>query len=417
MLDSPSEAIYIRDEETGLYWTTTPAPIREDSAYRARHGAGYTVFEHNSHGIEQELTVFVPVDNAGGLPVKLQRLQVRNDTSRARVLSITYFVEWTLGENRESTQMHVVSTWDEELKALIARNRYHPDYGNRIAFATISPAPLSFGGDRTSFIGRNRSLRSPAAMERTGLSSRTEAGIDPCAALQTIIEIAPGEKAEITCMIGQASSFDEAQQLVTTFRSALAVETALETTKAWWDEILGVVEVHTPELAADFLVNRWLLYQTVSCRIWGRSASYQSGGAFGFRDQLQDVMAVLHGRPALAREHILLAASRQFTEGDVQHWWHPPGGAGIRSRISDDLLWLPHVVAQYVRVTGDTSILGVEVPFLEAPLLESTAARGIRLAGDIDSVRHVVRPLSARGREGPDLRIPRPAAHGDRRLE
>ena len=373
VLDSPSEAIYIRDEETGHYWTPTRSPILEDSAYRARHGAGYTVFEHSSHGIEQELTVFVPVDNAGGLPVKLQRLQLRNDTSRARILSITYYVEWTLGENRESTQMHVVSSWDEELKALTARNRYHPDYGDRIAFATISPAPLSFGGDRTSFIGRNRSLRSPAAMERAGLSSRTEAGIDPCAALQTIIEIAPGEKAEITCISGEASSFDEAQQLILTFRSPRAVETTLESTKAWWDEILGVVEVHTPELAADFLVNRWLLYQTVSCRLWGRSASYQSGGAFGFRDQLQDVMAVLHGRPGLAREHILMAASRQFTEGDVQHWWHPPSGAGIRSRISDDLLWLPHVVAQYVRVTGDISILNVEVPFLEAPLLESTA--------------------------------------------
>ena len=372
VLDSPSEAVYIRDEETGHYWTPTQSPIREDSAYRARHGAGYTVFEHNSHGIEQELTVFVPVDDSGGLPIKLQRLQVRNDTSRTRTLSFTYYVEWTLGENRESTQMHVISSWDEDLRALMARNRYHSDYGQRVAFATISPAPRSFGGDRTSFIGRNRSLRSPAAMERVGLSSRTEAGVDPCAALQTILEIAPGEKAEITFMAGQAGSVEEAQGLILTFRNAHAVDSALERTKAWWDELLGTVEVHTPELAADFLVNRWLMYQTVSCRIWGRSATYQSGGAFGFRDQLQDVMAVLHGNPEMAREHILLAASRQFTEGDVQHWWHPPSGAGIRSRISDDLLWLPYVVAQYVRVTGDASILHVEIPFLDAPLLTSS---------------------------------------------
>jgi cyclic beta-1,2-glucan synthetase len=369
--DPTSEALYIRDEETGVYWTTTPSPIREESAYRARHGAGYTVFEHNSHGIDQELTVFVPVDESGGEPIKLQRLRVRNDSSRARTLSVTYYVEWTLGENRESSQMHVITSWDEEVQALVARNRYHPEYGNRVAFAAVSPAPRSFVGDRTSFVGRNRSLRSPVAMERTELSSRTGAGIDPCAALQTILEIAPGEKAEITCMVGQAESVEEMHKLVLTYRNGMAVDASFDGTKAWWNDQLGAVEVYTPELAADFLINRWLLYQSLSCRIWGRSATYQSGGAFGFRDQLQDAMALLYARPQTAREHILLAASRQFKEGDVQHWWHPPSGAGIRSRISDDLLWLPHVVAHYVRITGDRDILDAEVPFLNAPPLEA----------------------------------------------
>ncbi|MGA2641219.1 MAG: glucoamylase family protein, partial [Spirochaetia bacterium] len=371
VMDPPSEAVYIRDEETGIYWTTTPSPIREESAYRARHGAGYTVFEHNSHGIEQELTVFVPVDGNGGEPVKLQRLRLKNDTSRTRRLSVTYYVEWTLGENRESSQMHVITSWDDELRALLARNRYHPEYGDRVAFAAISPAPLSFGGDRTSFIGRNRSLGYPAAMEQTGLSSRTGAGLDPCAALQTIVEMAPGEKAEITCMVGQAESAEEVHRLVLSYRNAITVETAFGLAKTWWDDLLGTLEVHTPELAADFLINRWLLYQSLSCRIWGRSASYQSGGAFGFRDQLQDISAILYAQPQRAREHILRAASRQFREGDVQHWWHPPSGAGVRSRISDDLLWLPHVVAHYVRITGDKDILKAEVPFLNAPPLEA----------------------------------------------
>jgi cyclic beta-1,2-glucan synthetase len=313
----------------------------------------------------------VPVDENGGEPIKLQRLRLRNDSSRARTLSVTYYAEWTLGENRETSQMHVITSWDEEVQALAARNRYHPEYGNRVAFAAISPAPQSFGGDRTSFVGRNRSLRHPVAMEHTELSSRTGAGIDPCAALQTIIEVAPGEKAEITCMLGQAESIEEVHKLVLTYRNGMTVEAAFEGTKAWWDDLLGTVEVRTPELAADFLINRWLLYQSLSCRIWGRSASYQSGGAFGFRDQLQDVMALLYARPETAREHILLAASRQFKEGDVQHWWHPPSGAGIRSRISDDLLWLPHVVAHYVRITGDKDILDAEVPFLNAPPLEA----------------------------------------------
>jgi cyclic beta-1,2-glucan synthetase len=370
--DPPSEALYIRDEETGVYWTPTAAPVREETPYRARHGAGYTVFEHNSNGIEQELVVFVPVDEKGGEPVKLQRLRLRNDSPGNRTLSVTYYVEWTLGENRESSQMHVVTQWDDEVQALLARNRYHPEYGNRIAFAAISPPAESYNGDRTSFLGRNRSMRNPAAMERVRLSRRTGAGFDPCAALQITIELAPGERSEITCMLGQTESVDEVHALVQTYRESSALEAALERTKAWWDDLLGTIEVRTPELAADFLVNRWLLYQGLSCRIWGRSAFYQSSGAFGFRDQLQDVMAFVYARPELAREHILLAASRQFKEGDVQHWWHPPNGAGIRSRISDDLLWLPFVVAHYIRITGDADILDAKVPFLNAPLLEDS---------------------------------------------
>ncbi len=370
ILDPAAEAIYIRDEDTGEYWTPTAAPIREATAYRARHGAGYTVFEHNSHAIEQELTVLVPVDSSGGKPVRLQRLRLKNDSARRRRLSLTYYVEWTLGESRESSEMHVVTDWDDETQALLARNRYHPEYGMRVAFAALSRAPESYTGDRTSFVGRNQSLASPAAMERAELSRRTGAGMDPCAALRVTVELGPGEATEIVALLGQAETIDEVQWLTQTYREGLAFEVALDQTKAWWDELLGTIEVHTPERAADFLINRWLLYQSLSCRMWGRSAFYQSGGAYGFRDQLQDVLALLYAKPALAREHILLAASRQFREGDVQHWWHPPTGAGIRSRISDDPLWLPYVVAHYVRVTGDVDILEAQVPFLHAPTLQ-----------------------------------------------
>ena len=370
VMDTPSEAIYIRDEETGAFWTPTPLPIREEPAYRARHGAGYTVFEHNSHGIEQELTVFVPVDENGGEPIKLQRLLLRNDSSRHRKLSVTYYVEWTLGEHRESSRMHVTTSWDEEARALLARNRYHPDYGDRVSFAAMSPPAESYGGDRTSFLGRNRPMGEPAAMGQTGLSQRTGAGFDPCAALQIAVDLAPGERSEVTCMLGQAGSVEEALALVRTYRESAEFDNALSRAKAWWDDLLGTIEVHTPELAADLLINRWLLYQSLSCRIWARSAFYQPSGAFGFRDQLQDIMAFPLAHPGLAREHILRAASRQFEEGDVQHWWHPPGGSGIRSRISDDLLWLPYVVAHYVRTTGDVDILHEEVPFLSAPALE-----------------------------------------------
>jgi cyclic beta-1,2-glucan synthetase len=370
VLDPTAEAIYLRDEDTGEVWSPTAAPIREATAYRARHGAGYTVFEHNSHAIDQELTVFVPVDSGGGPPVRLQRLRLANDSGRRRRLSLTYYVEWTLGETRESSAMHVVTDWDDEAQALLARNRYHPEYGNRIAFAALSRNPESFTGDRTSFVGRNRSLASPAAMERGELSGRTGAGLDPCAALRVAFDLAPGERTEIACLLGQGETIDEVHALVESYREGHALDRSLDQTRQWWDEVLGAIQVQTPERAADFLINRWLLYQDLSCRIWARGAVYQSGGAFGFRDQLQDVLALLYARPALAREHLLVAAARQFEEGDVQHWWHPPTGVGIRSRVSDDALWLPYVVAQYVRVTGDVGILDVQVPFLEGPALQ-----------------------------------------------
>jgi cyclic beta-1,2-glucan glucanotransferase len=367
--DPASEALYIRDEETGLCWTPTASPIREQAAYRARHGAGYSVFEHNSNGISQELTVFVPMDQDGGQPVKVQRLRLKNDCDRSRTLSLTWYVEWVLGEHRETSQMHVVTDWDDEVQALMARNRFHPEYGDRVAFAALNRTVESWSGDRTSFLGRNGSLESAAAMKQISLSGRTGAGLDPCGALRITLGLAPGEQAEAACFLGQAGSREAARALILAFRKNGEVAAALEKTRAWWDELLGAVEAHTPELAADLLINRWLLYQSLSCRIWGRSAFYQSGGAFGFRDQLQDVMALLYVFPSLARDHIMLAASRQFTEGDVQHWWHPPSGAGIRSRISDDMLWLPFAVAHYLRVSGDSEILNTPVPFLDGPAL------------------------------------------------
>ncbi|MDP3695737.1 MAG: protein ndvB, partial [Desulfocapsaceae bacterium] len=369
VLDPASEALYIRDEESGAFWSPTASPIREETAYRARHGAGYTVFEHNSNGIEQELTVFVPVDDSGGTPIKLQRLRLTNGSSRRRRLSVTYYVELTLGENRETSQMHVQTHWDDEAQAMLARNRYHPDYPERVTFVAITPEAQAFSGDRTAFIGRNRSLASPVAMEMTRLSPRTGAGLDPCAVLRVTLELAPHEQRDIICMLGQAESAAQAREWVGSFRQDLAFENAFDYSRAWWDDLLGTIEVQTPELAVDLMINRWLQYQSLSCRIWGRSGFYQSGGAFGFRDQLQDVTAILYARPQLARDHILLAAGRQFKEGDVQHWWHPPSGAGIRSRITDDLLWLPYVVAHYVRITGDMAILHVEVPFLNGPIL------------------------------------------------
>ena len=370
VLDPHSEVIYIRDEQSGKVWNPTAGPIREKNAYRVSHGAGYSRFEHNSHTIEQLLTTFVPVDDQGGEPVKISKLTLRNDSRRTRNLSITYYVEWTLGEQKEDTQQHVVTQWDPKLGTIFARNGYHSDYGDRVAFASISPSAGSFTCDRSLFLGRNQTNENPDAMKRTELAGRVGAELDPCAALQTKLELKPGESTEIICVLGQAENEAEAGKLARKYREMLAVNQALEETQQFWDRILDTVQVETPELAVNYMLNRWLLYQSLSCRIWGRSAFYQSGGAIGFRDQLQDVAAFLLACPALAREHILLTASRQYKEGDVQHWWHPPGGAGIRSRISDDLLWLPFITAQYVEVTGDEGILQEQIPYLLAPELE-----------------------------------------------
>jgi len=403
--DPPGTAIYIRDDEIGVVWSPTPKPIREKDAYRARHGQGYTTFEHNSHAIEQWLLTFVPVDDTGGQPVRLQRLRLRNNSSRRRKLTVTAYATLVLGPDPEETGMHIVTKWDLQSQSLFARNSYNPEFCDCITFATSTPTPTSFTADRAGFIGRNRSLRDPAAMEQERLTGDVGAGLDPCAAVQIAIEIEPGDIAEMTFLFGQADGEEKARGLVTRFRDPANVEAAFQETRHWWDRLLSTIEVETPELSTNFLLNRWLLYQTLSCRVWGRTALYQSSGAYGFRDQLQDVMALVHASPHLAREHILRAAARQFVEGDVQHWWHPESGVGVRTRISDDLLWLPFVTAHYVRTTGDATILDQMIPFLEGKPLEEQQTESLSIpvasATEASLLEHCRRAIRRAATSGP----------------
>jgi cyclic beta-1,2-glucan synthetase len=364
--DPPGEVIYIRDEDSGTFWTPTPLPIREATPYLVRHGQGYTVFEHDSHGISQELLLFAPLK----APVKLSLLRLRNRTNRPRRLSVTSYQELVLGVNRESSAMHVVTDVEEGQSAIFARNSYNNEFADRVTFAGTSERNFTISCDRTEFIGRNGNLASPAALHRTGLTGRDGAGWDPCAAIQTTIDLAPGEAREVIFLLGQAESIEAARAINARFCKASEVNEAFERVLGFWDQTLGTIEIKTPDASMDTLVNRWLLYQTLACRVWGRSAFYQSSGAFGFRDQLQDVMALLYSQPQVAREQILRAAAHQFKEGDVLHWWHEPTGRGVRTRCSDDLLWLPYVVSAYVNVTGDDSLLKESVPFLEGELLK-----------------------------------------------
>ena len=373
--DPAGEIIYLRDEDTGKFWSLTPLPIREPEPYVIRHGQGYTRFEHHSHGIDQALEVFVALETG----VKLARVILKNTGAAPRRISVTSYVEWVLGFQRGTTAAYIIPELDPQTGAILARNPYNNEFASRVAFADISEVDRSSTCDRREFIGRNGSPKAPAAMARVGLSGTHGAGVDPCAAFQTKLDLAPGEATTVVIVLGQAESVETARHTIMKYRDKDLVEKAYRDSRSYWEKTLSRVEIKTPDKAMDLLVNKWLLYQTLSCRIWARSAFYQSGGAFGYRDQLQDVMAMVHSHPEITRAQILTAAARQFKEGDVQHWWHPPTGRGVRTHFSDDLIWLPFVVTYYVKATGDFSVLDEVVPFIEAPLL---------LPGQDDSYTH-----------------------------
>jgi cyclic beta-1,2-glucan synthetase len=365
--DPPGEAIYLRDEDTGEVWGPTALPIREKTAiYSARHGQGYSQFNHSSHGVSLELMQFVPVDDS----IKISRLTITNRSERARHLSITAYVEWVLGQNRSTSAPFVLTEIDPTTGAVFARNPWNDQFGERVAFMDLNGRQTAWTCDRTEFLGRDGAMDRPLGMTPgTLLSNRVGAGLDPCGTLRTHVRLNATGTTEIVWFLGQAATGTEAQSLVMKYRNA-DLDAVFAAVTHQWDDTLGVVQVRTPDRAMDILLNRWLPYQTLACRVWARTAFYQASGAYGFRDQLQDVMALCVSRPDLAREHVLRAAGRQFAEGDVQHWWLPESGRGVRTRVSDDPGWLAFVVAHYVQVTGDVAVLDEPVPFLDGPVLK-----------------------------------------------
>ena len=365
--DGAGEAIYVRDEDTGEVWGPTALPIREKTAsYAARHGQGYSRFNHTSHGISLELLQYVPVDDS----IKISRLKIANRSGRARHLSITAYVEWVLGQSRSATAPFVVTAINPETGAIFARNPWSDQFGERVAFADLNGRQTAWTCDRTEFLGRDGAMDRPLALTFGALlSNRVGAGLDPCGALQTQVKLGVAGTTEIVFFLGQSPTKSEAQSLLVKYREA-DLDAVFAGVTRQWHETLGVVQVKTPDRALDILLNGWLLYQTLACRVWARTAFYQASGAYGFRDQLQDVMALCVSRPEIARAHILTAAARQFVEGDVQHWWLPESGRGVRTRVSDDRGWLAYVVAHYIQATGDIAVLDERVPFLEGPVLK-----------------------------------------------
>lgn len=358
--DTGGECFYIRDDESGRIWSPTPYPARGGGSYTIRHGFGYSTFETSHDGIASKLTLFVPHD----APVKLAILKLRNDSVRRRRISVTNYIEWVLGDSRQKYAMHVVTEIENRSGAIIARNAFNADFNKRLSFTALGDSGRSFTCDRNEFIGRNGSLEDPAGLTRTRLSGRVGAGMDPCTALQASFELPEEREREIVFVIGSARSVSEVQSIAQRFQTARAANESLRSLHFFWEMMLNNVHVTTPDPAVNLLVNGWLTYQVIASRYWARSGFYQSGGAYGFRDQLQDTLALIHSAPELTREHILRCAARQFPEGDVQHWWHPPIGRGVRTQFSDDYLWLPYAVAHYVKATNDTGILEEKIPFI-----------------------------------------------------
>ena len=366
--DRPGEAFYLRDDDTGELWCPTALPIRDDAAtYVARHGRGYSRFEHAAHGIAVELLQYVPL----GDPMKISRLTLRNTSRGVRHLSLTAYVEWVLGPSRSASSAFVTTGIDPDTGAMFARNPWNAAFGSRVAFADLAGRQTDWTGDRREFIGRNGTLESPLALAGAApLSKTVGAGLDPCGALRTIVALPPNVPVEIVFFLGEATDAADARAAIARYRTA-DLDAVLSDVARHWDEVLGAVQVKTPDRAMDVMLNGWLLYQTLACRIWARSGFYQASGAYGFRDQLQDGMALAATRPAMTREHLLRAAARQFVEGDVQHWWLPHSGQGVRTRISDDRAWLPYTVAHYVRATADAAVLDAVIPFLEGQRLQA----------------------------------------------
>ncbi|HSB96695.1 MAG TPA: cyclic beta 1-2 glucan synthetase, partial [Spongiibacteraceae bacterium] len=346
--------------ESGQVWSPTPLPARGANNYVCRHGFGYSVFEYSENGITSELTIFVAADAA----IKFSVLKIRNDSERPRKLSATGYVEWVLGDLRQKTAQHIITEIDPNTGALCARNPYSTEFPDSVAFFDVDDVLHTFSGDRREFIGRNGTQQNPAALRRLHLSGKVGAALDPCAALQVPFELAAFEEREIIFRLGIGSDANSVSALIQKFRGATIAHAELTAVETYWQHTLGAVQIDTPDVALNMLANGWLMYQVIACRLWARSGYYQSGGAFGFRDQLQDAMALIHTEPWRLREHLLLCASRQFIEGDVQHWWHPPSGRGVRTNCSDDYLWLPLATCRYVLSTGDTGVLNETVQFL-----------------------------------------------------
>lgn len=363
--DRASEAIYILDEISGEVITPMSLGRSDRGGYKVRHGFGYSKFFHEEEFIEQELTVFTPLEES----LKLWNLKLTNNSDKVKYLSLTYYVEWVLGTLKEQTNPYILTSYDNEHDCLFAKNIYTMNFQNNYSYLFSSETIIGYTGDRQEFLGQTGNIREPRGAE-VKLSCNTGVCYDPCGAIQVSVAIKPKETKTVLFGLGQNSNLNDIYNLRNKYKDVAAAQIELDRVKDYWNELVGKVQVKTNDRAVDILVNGWLIYQTISCRINARSGFYQCGGAYGYRDQLQDTLSLIFADSSILRKQILIACSRQFEEGDVQHWWHPPMGIGVRTRITDDLLWLPYCTAFYIKNTADTSILNETVHYIKGPPLK-----------------------------------------------
>jgi cyclic beta-1,2-glucan synthetase len=368
--DPHSEAIYLRDHEQGEYWSPTPGPAGVPVQHEIRYGFGSVAYRHISSGLDQRVLQFVPMHD----PIKITRVELQNRRAESRSLDAFFYAHLALG-NGDRNSLRRIRTWfDSESSALFAANPAR-ELENRIAFAALvaplTASPPEYTADRREFIGASGDLAQPHAVRTNSrLSGRCGEGLDARFALKQNIELAPQQTQEFWIVLGEAESESDARKLISHYSEQAQLDASFAEVQQFWQDLLSAVQVETPSSALNLMVNGWLPYQNISCRMWGRSAYYQSGGAYGFRDQLQDAAALIYHDPAITREQILRHAASQFVEGDVLHWWHPPASRGIRTRFADDLLWLPLLACEYVAATGDHSIWDEQQRYLAGPLLE-----------------------------------------------
>lgn len=364
--DAHDDAWYVRDDDSGSFWSPLPGPAPAQADYEVRHGWGYSTWHLNAHGLEQEVCMFVPQDD----PLRVVRLRLKNTGTQHRRLSLYSYNRWVLGVTPEATQASLQTGFDSAAVALYARNPEAGEFAPGTAFAAVDATQrVSWAADRRMFLGQPGSMSNPEAV-RDGGPLNHAIGAQPCAALHVALDLSPGEVREVSFFVGEVGDAAELAPLLARYRAPGAVEAALAQVRKFWRDTVGGMHIETPAPEIDLMVNGWLPYQNLACRMWGRTAFYQSGGAYGFRDQLQDAASLIYLRPDLTRRQILTNAAHQFVEGDVLHWWHPPLSKGMRTRFADDLLWLPYLTAYYIAVTGDAAVLSEQARFVKAEFLE-----------------------------------------------
>ena len=369
--DIPSEAIYLQDKESKKIWSVGLNPCPDENDYYITYGFGYAKYLHHSKGLTQRLEMFVPMDD----PVKMQILNLENNELKKKKLKLVYYLKPVLGEDELKTNGYLDLKFYENSNLICMKNLNEDENFSQYLFVSSSEKITSYTGSKSSFFGKGN-LTHPDSIDQIELNKENSLWQDGIIAIQCEVELEALESKKVIFTLGVGKDVLECQDLSYQYRNTSKVYEEYENTKRYWRELLGKIQVTTPLESTNILLNGWLLYQVITSRLWGKTGYYQSGGAFGFRDQLQDVLSLKYTNPEILKNQIIKHSEHQFIEGDVEHWWHEETKRGIRTKFSDDRLWLVYLTEEYLDFTGDSSILDVQIPYIAGePLTEGTDER------------------------------------------